>query len=60
MFYKNHTIFITMQFCIFVRITNSSFCHVFQANTAFVTFQEFENTSQNTISLLLNITIFWE
>ena len=27
------------QFCIFVHITNSSFCNVFVKNTAFVTFQ---------------------
>ena len=31
------------QFCIFAHIMNSSFCHVFLTNTAFVTFQDIEN-----------------
>ena len=34
------------QTCIFVHITNSSFCHVFVINTAFVTFQGFENNPE--------------
>ena len=34
------------QFCIFVHITKSSFCHVFVTNTAFVTFQDIENNQE--------------
>ena len=40
---------------------NSSLCHVFVTNTAFVTFQPLgmiNNSSRNTCSLLLNIKIF--
>ena len=49
------------QFCTFVHITKSSFCHVFVTNTAFVTFQDIENNQEykpKQISLLLNSTIF--
>ena len=34
------------QFCIFVHITKSSFCHVFVTNTAFVTFQDIEHNQE--------------
>ena len=34
------------QFCIFAHITNSSFCHVFVTNTAYVTFQGIENNQE--------------
>ena len=34
------------QFCIFTHITNSSFCHVFVTNTAFLTFQDIENNQE--------------
>ena len=50
-----------VQFCIFVNITKSSFCHVFVAVTAYITFQNLEiinNSSKNTCSLSSNITLF--
>ena len=34
------------QFCIVVHVTKSSFCHVFVTNTAFITFQNIENTQE--------------
>ena len=34
------------QFCIFVHITKSNFCHVFITNTAFVTFQDIEHNQE--------------
>ena len=49
------------RFCIFVHILNSSFCQIFVTNTAFVTFPRLgiiNNSSQNTCSLLSEITIF--
>ena len=60
---KIYTIFTTIQFYIFEHITNSSFCHTLETNMAFVTFHSLgiiNNLSQNTCSLLLNITIFVE
>ena len=51
------------QFCIFVNIPNSSFCHVFITNTALVTFQSLgiiKNSRQSTCSLLSKYHNFFE